>query len=130
MVTTTAIQPIKVHKSPNLRIKELDYNNITFGKLFSDHMFYADFKNGQWGDAQIIPYGPVPMSPATSALHYGQAIFEGMKAYKNDKGEVFLFRPLDNHKRINISAERMAMATIPQDVFMSGLTELVNLDRD
>ncbi len=129
-MVTTGIQPVKVQKSTNLRIKELDYNNITFGKLFSDHMFLADFKNGEWKDAQIMPYGPIPMSPATSALHYGQAIFEGMKAYKNDKGEVFLFRLLDNHKRINISAERMAMATIPQEVFMAGLTQLIDLDRD
>jgi len=129
-MVTTDITPIKVQKSNSLRIKELDYNNITFGKLFSDHMFYADFKNNQWSDAQIVPYGPLLMSPATSALHYGQAIFEGMKAYKNEKGEVFLFRPFDNHKRINISAERMAMATIPQEVFMAGLTQLVDLDRD
>ena len=90
-MVTTDITPIKVQKSNNLRIKELDYNNITFGKLFSDHMFYADFKNNQWSDAQIVPYGPLLMSPATSALHYGQAIFEGMKAYKNEKGEVFYF---------------------------------------
>ncbi|MCX6297082.1 MAG: branched-chain amino acid aminotransferase [Bacteroidetes bacterium] len=130
MVKTDATTQIKVQKSNNLRIKELDYNNITFGKLFSDHMFFTDFKNNEWSDAQIIPYGPVPMSPATSALHYGQSIFEGMKAYKNDKGEVFLFRPLDNHRRINISAERMAMATIPQEIFMAGLTQLINLDRD
>ncbi|MFL5763647.1 MAG: branched-chain amino acid aminotransferase [Bacteroidia bacterium] len=129
-MVTTDIPAIKVHKTANSRVKELDYNNITFGKLFADHMFMADFKAGQWCDAQIVPYGAIPMSPATSALHYGQAIFEGMKAYKNSKGEVFLFRPLDNHKRINISAERMAMATISQELFMAGLTSLVNLDRD
>ena len=115
MVTTTAIKPIKVQKSTSLRIKELDYNNITFGKLFSDHMFYADFKNGQWDDAQILPYGPIPMSPATSALHYGQAIFEGMKAYKNDKGEVALFRPKENFKRLNKSAIRMCMPEVPEE---------------
>jgi branched-chain amino acid aminotransferase len=129
MVTTDLIS-IKVQKTANSRIKELDYNHITFGKLFSDHMFMADYENGVWGDAQILPYGPVPMSPSTSALHYGQAIFEGMKAYKNEKGEVSLFRPLDNHKRINISAERMAMPSIPEEVFMGGLKNLVALDRD
>lgn len=129
MVTTDNIT-IKVQKTANSRIKELDYNNITFGKLFSDHMFMADFENGAWNDAQILPYGPLMMSPATSALHYGQAIFEGMKAYKNEKGEVALFRPLDNHKRINISAERMAMPTIPEEIFMEGLKQLVAMDKD
>jgi branched-chain amino acid aminotransferase len=93
-------------------------------------MFISDYENGAWGDSRIIPYGPIPMSPSMSALHYGQAIFEGMKAYKNDKGEVLLFRPLDNHHRINISSERMAMPMIPQEVFMEGLRQLVALDKD
>jgi branched-chain amino acid aminotransferase len=129
MVTTDTLS-IKVQKTTNSRINELDYNHITFGKLFSDHMFMADYENGSWNDCKILPYGPVLMSPSTSALHYGQAIFEGMKAYKNDKGEVSLFRPLDNHKRINISAERMAMPSIPQEIFMEGLRTLVAMDKD
>ncbi len=121
---------IKIHKTENSRVNELDYNHITFGKLFSDHMFMADYENAKWNDAQILPYGPIPMSPAISALHYGQAIFEGMKAYKNAKGEVALFRPLDNHRRINISAERMAMPTIPEELFMEGLKQLMAMDKD
>ncbi len=129
MVSTDTIS-IKIHKTENSRINELDYKNLSFGKLFSDHMFLAEYENEKWNHAQILPYGPVPMSPSTSALHYGQSIFEGMKAYKNDKGEVLLFRPLDNHKRINISAERMAMPSIPQELFMEGLKQLVKLDRD
>lgn len=129
MVTTEKIS-IKVQKTTNSRIGQLDYNKIVFGHLFSDHMFMVDYVSGKWQDAQILPYGNIPMSPATSALHYGQAIFEGMKAYKNEKGEVFLFRPFDNHKRINISAERMAMATIPEEIFMEGLKQLVALDKD
>lgn len=129
MVTTDTLA-IKVQRTANSRIKELDYNRITFGKLFSDHMFISDYENGMWGDSRIIPYGPIPMSPSMSALHYGQAIFEGMKAYKNEKGEVFLFRPLDNAKRINISAERMAMPSIPVEIFMEGLKQLVALDKD
>ena len=79
MVTTDTLA-INIQKTTKPRIAELDYNNITFGKLFSDHMFLADFKDNHWCDSTIIPYGPIPMSPATSALHYGQAIFEGMKA--------------------------------------------------
>jgi branched-chain amino acid aminotransferase len=128
MITTEKVS-IKVQKTTNSRVGELDYNKIIFGHQFSDHMFMVDYTDGVWHDAQIMPYGPVPMSPATSALHYGQAIFEGMKAYKNDKGEVFLFRPYDNHKRINISAERMAMATIPEEIFMEGLKQLISLDK-
>ncbi|MBK7183255.1 MAG: branched-chain amino acid aminotransferase [Bacteroidetes bacterium] len=128
MITTEKVS-IKVQQTTNSRVGELDYNKIIFGHQFSDHMFLVDYNDGVWHDAQIIPYGPVPMSPATSALHYGQAIFEGMKAYKNDKGEVFLFRPYDNHKRINISAERMAMATIPEEIFMEGLKQLISLDK-
>lgn len=128
MITTNTID-IKVQKTSKSRINELDFNHLTFGKIFSDHMFVVDYKNNQWGDAQIMPYGPVLMSPSTSALHYGQAIFEGMKAYKNDKGEVSLFRPFDNHRRINISADRMCMPGIPQEYFIDGLKQLVSLDK-
>lgn len=120
---------IKIQQATRSRISELDPNHIVFGKLFSDHMFSADFKNNKWTDANILPYGPVLMSPSTSVFHYGQAIFEGMKAYKNDKGEIALFRPLDNHKRMNISAERMAMPSIPQELFMQALSQLVKLDK-
>jgi branched-chain amino acid aminotransferase len=124
-------QPIvTINKTINSRLSDVDFSKLGFGKIFSDHMFYADYHNNQWQNGNIEPYGNVPMSPATSALHYGQAIFEGMKAYKNDKGEVFLFRPLDNHKRINISAERMAMPTIPEELFMEGLKQLILLDKD
>ncbi len=119
---------VKVQKTPQSRIKEIDFKNLTFGKIFADHMFVSDFKDSEWTDSRIVPYGQVMMSPATSALHYGQSIFEGMKAYKNDKGEVQLFRPLENYKRINISADRMAMPTIPQEIFMEGLKQLVKLD--
>jgi len=108
----------------------MDPENIGFGKYFSDHMFIADYKNGKWDDMCIVPYDKIPFSPSVSVMHYGQAIFEGMKAYRSDNGETFLFRPLDNFKRINISAERIAMPPIPRDVFMNGLIELVKLDRD
>ncbi len=120
---------IKVQKTLQTRIGEIDFNDLHFGKIFADHMFVSDYKDGEWIDSRIMPYGQVMMSPATSALHYGQSIFEGMKAYKNDKGEVLLFRPLDNHKRINLSADRMAMPSIPQEIFMEGLKQLINLDQ-
>jgi len=121
---------INVRKVNKSRVSEVDLKNIGFGKYFSDHMFIADYENGKWTDMSIVPYDKIPFSPSSSMMHYGQAIFEGMKAYKNDKGEAFLFRSLDNFKRINVSAERMAMPPIPKEVFMDGLIELLKVDRD
>lgn len=125
MTSTLTIHIDKIKKS---RVSEYDVNNVPFGKCFSDHMFVAEYADGKWQKAYIQPYADVPMSYATSALHYGQAIFEGMKAYKNDKGEVSLFRPLENFKRMNKSALRMAMPEVPEELFMNGLLELIRLD--
>lgn len=122
------LSKIKVEKVIQSRIPEVDFDNIIFGKEFSDHMFVAEYKNGEWQDLKIVPYAPISVSPACAALHYGQAIFEGMKAYKNENSEVFLFRPFDNAKRINISAKRMCMPEIPEEIFMEGLKQLVKLD--
>ena len=110
------------------RISELDYNNIEFGKIFSDHMLVVDYKDGEWQQPQIVPYGNMSLSPATSALHYGQSIFEGMKAYKDEHGDILLFRPMENFKRLNISAERMCMPDIPEGIFMQGLEQLLRMD--
>lgn len=93
-------------------------------------MFVADFEDGEWKNFQVLPYGPISMSPAISALHYGQAIFEGLKAYKQADGSVSLFRADKNFARFNKSAERMAMATIPEEIFMQGIIALINADRD
>ena len=119
---------IKIEKIAHSRVNEYDVNNVPFGKCFSDHMFIAEYADGKWGHAKIMPYQDVPMSYAMSALHYGQAIFEGMKAYKNANGEVNIFRPIENFKRINKSAIRMAMPEVPEEIFMGGLTELLKLD--
>lgn len=121
---------IKIDKIKKSRVSEYDINNVPFGKCFSDHMLVAEYSNGKWENARIMPYGDVPMSYAMSALHYGQAIFEGMKAYKNDQGEVSIFRAQDNFKRLNKSAVRMAMPEVPEDLFMNGLMELIRLDAD
>ncbi len=122
---------IKVEKLKESRISQFDPKNIGFGKLFTDHMFVCDYEGGEWKDFRIVPYGPFQLSPATSALHYGQAIFEGMKAFASIKNEhdICLFRPLDNAKRLNISAERMAMPILPESIFMQGLHALLDLDR-
>jgi len=124
----TSTLDIKIEKTPKSRVSEYDINNVPFGKCFSDHMFVAEYSNGAWNKAYIAPYHDVPMSYAMSALHYGQAIFEGMKAYKNDKGEVSMFRPVENLKRMNKSAIRMAMPEVPQDLFLAGLNQLLKLD--
>lgn len=120
---------IKINPTPKSRIGELDVKNLSFGKLFSDHMLVADYKDGKWLAPEIMAYDKISFYPASSMMHYGQAIFEGMKAYKNEKGEVLLFRPYDNQKRLNRSAERMAMPVVPVDLFMDGVSELINLDR-
>jgi branched-chain amino acid aminotransferase len=121
---------LKITKTARSRAKDQDVNNVAFGKYFSDHMFVANYKDGKWDKGEIIPYGDVPMSYAMSALHYGQAIFEGMKAFKQDDGEVVLFRPLANHKRLNRSAIRMAMPEVPEELFMTALNEIVKIDSD
>ncbi len=127
MSTSTALS-IKVQKTPQSRIGEIDFDNLSFGRVFSDHMFVADYVDSKWTNLQIVPYGPLQISPSAAVLHYGQAIFEGLKAYKNEKGEVSVFRPLANLNRINKSAERLCMQTIPEDIFLEGLKQLLQLD--
>ena len=119
---------IKVNKVTNSRINELDYNNIPFGKIYSDHMFVADYIDGEWKNFEIRPYENLSLSPATSALHYGQSIFEGMKAHKWSDGTINIFRATENAKRLNVSAKRMCMPEIPEEIFMEGLNQLIKLD--
>lgn len=118
---------ITIQKTEKSRISEVDFNNIGFGKVFSDHMFLADWDGNSWVNPRIEPYGNLSLSPATSAIHYGQAIFEGMKAFRSGDN-VFLFRPADNWNRLNISAERMVMPMVPESLFMDGLKTLIQLD--
>ena len=91
--------PISIEKVAKSRLSEVDFSKLNFGKIFSDHMFICDYKNGQWQDTRIVPYGPFSVEPSLSVFHYEQTIFEGMKAYKDDHGEVFLFRPTENYAR-------------------------------
>jgi branched-chain amino acid aminotransferase len=121
---------IKISKTNQSRIKECDFENIEFGKIFSDHMFRVDYKDGMWQNPEVLPYGNISISPALSSLHYGQAVFEGMKAFKDPAGNPQLFRPLDNYKRINQSAYRMGMPAITEELFMDGLSQLVQLDQN
>ena len=107
-----------------------DMNNLGFGQYFSDHMFTMDYIDGKWQNAQIVPYQNISMDPATMALHYGQLIFEGMKAYKTDDGSIYLFRPRKNFERVNVSNERLAMPPIDEDFCLEALCELIKVDAD
>ncbi len=110
------------------KIDTVDFNNLAFGRIFSDHMLVCDFKDGEWKTPQIMPYGPMTFEPSARVFHYGQAVFEGMKAYKDDNDDVFLFRPDENFHRINMSGERLAMPPVPENVFMEGLKKLLEID--
>jgi len=121
---------IPVTKVDHSRLSGVNLENIPFGRTFTDHMLEADFENGEWKNVEIKPYQPLVLSPSVAALHYGQAIFEGIKAYKSESGEAFIFRPYDNYKRFNISAERMQMPSVPEDIFIEGMRQLVALDKN
>jgi len=127
MVATTDITVNKVEQS---KLHEFSFENLPFGKYFTDHMLEADYENGEWKNVEIKPYQPLLLSPSLVALHYGQAIFEGIKAYKDKKGEASIFRPHDNFKRFNISAERMAMPQVPEEIFVEGMKQLIALDKN
>ena len=131
MVTELEVKPVfKVQLTKKSKLQDVDFNNIPFGRVFSDHMLVIDYKDGKWQQPQILPYGPLQLNPATTVLHYGQAIFEGMKAHKDrTNGDILLFRPDENAARLHESAIRMGMPPIPKDLFLQGLKELVNIDR-
>lgn len=119
-----------IQKTTNSRISSFDPNNYEFGDHFIDHMLVCEYENGAWGEAKILPYGQLPFSPANMAFNYGQACFEGMKAYKDKDGEIYIFRPEKNHSRINKSATRLAMPEVPEEVFINGLKALLDIDRE
>ncbi|WP_080056898.1 branched-chain amino acid aminotransferase [Spirosoma aerolatum] len=125
---TTDVLQIELRKAERSRLQEVDFNHLPFGKHFSDHMFVADFVDGEWKNQMIVPFDNFTLSPALSSLHYGQSIFEGLKAFKNETGEVLMFRPHANFERMNESARRMCMATLTEDVFMGGLEALLRVD--
>lgn len=125
-----AAMDIQVTKTGKSKIGEIDFNNLPFGKYFTDHMLEVDYIDGEWKNVSIRPYQPLSLSPALAAIHYGQAIFEGIKAYKDREGNPYIFRPLDNFKRFNLSAERMRMPVVPEEIFIEGMRRLVALDKE
>ena len=119
-----------ITKAEHSKLDDISLENIPFGKYFTDHMLEADYEEGEWKNVEIKPYQPLLLSPSLATLHYGQAIFEGIKAYKNPEGESFIFRPYDNFKRFNVSAERMQMPQVPEEIFMEGMRQLIELDKN
>ncbi|GIV41472.1 MAG: branched-chain-amino-acid aminotransferase [Vicingaceae bacterium] len=126
----TETNKISILKTKESKLKEVDLENLVFGKFFTDHMFICEYKNNAWQNPRIVPFQNISLHPACAALHYGQAIFEGLKAYKNEKNEVFLFRPEKNAERFNVSAQRLCMPSFPEELFVEAVKELVKLDHE
>lgn len=127
MIDALEIQVTRVAQS---KLKNLNLENIPFGKYFTDHMLEAEYADGEWKTVEIKPYQPLSLDPSTSVLHYGQAIFEGIKAYKGDDGKPFIFRPYDNFRRFNKSAVRMNMPEVPEEIFIEGMRQLIEVDSE
>ena len=121
---------MNIKKTNNSKLESTDFNNLPFGTVFSDHMLICRFKDGKWGDIEISPYGPIMMNPGSQVFHYGQSVFEGMKAFKNRKKELLIFRKHENFRRLNESAVRLSIPKIPENIFMRGLDALLSLDSD
>jgi branched-chain amino acid aminotransferase len=121
---------IKITKVENSKSNEVDFNNIVMGTRFTDHMFICEYQNGEWINPRIEPLDLIPTHPAAMALHYGQAIFEGMKATLGKNEVPLLFRPKENAKRLNFSADRMGMPLFPEDLFVEALKKLVAIEKN
>ncbi|AWM12472.1 branched-chain amino acid aminotransferase [Flavobacterium sp. NRK F10] len=124
------LEDIKLNLTERSKINDIDFENLSFGNVFTDHMLVCDFVNGQWKQPEIMPYAPFTIEPSARVFHYGQAIFEGMKAYKDEAGDVWLFRPEQNFARFNKSAVRLAMPEVPEEVFLGGLKKLIQIDKE
>ncbi|MET0637817.1 MAG: branched-chain amino acid aminotransferase [Chitinophagaceae bacterium] len=126
----TEAMDISVERAGRTKLQDLNLQNIPFGQYFTDHMLEADFEGGEWKNVVIRPYQALQLEPSLAALHYGQAIFEGIKAYRTNDGETMIFRPFDNFKRFNQSAARMNMPEVPQEIFIDGMRQLIALDKE
>lgn len=121
---------IRVERTENSRIDSVDFDNLPFGKVFSDHMFVCEYKDGSWQNPTVKPYAPISLNPSAKIFHYGQSIFEGMKAYKDADGNVMLFRPDQNAERLAKSAVRLMIPPVPEELFLEGLKTLLKVDSD
>ncbi len=123
------IADIPVRKTINSRINEVDFDQLEFGKYIADHMLVCDYANGEWKQAHIVPYSNLSLSPSALALHYGQTVFEGMKAFRMSDGRINIFRMEKHYERFVRSLQRMCMAVIPKEIFIEGLKQLIELDK-
>jgi branched-chain amino acid aminotransferase len=119
---------MKILKVAQSRAKDVDFGNLSFGRTFSDHMFKATYENGKWNDAQILPYGVIEIAPSVSTLHYGQAVFDGLKAYRKASGGIGIFRLNRYQERLNLSGSRLCIPSIPRDLFMDAVLGLCRID--
>ena len=121
---------MKIVLANKSKIGSVDFENLEFGKIFTDHLFVCKYSNNSWGEGKIMPYDDFLVSPSARVFHYGQAIFEGMKCFRSDNDSLILFRPEENFKRFNKSSSRMAIPEISENIFFDGLTELLKIDKD
>ena len=121
---------MKIVLANKSKIESVDFENLEFGKIFTDHLFVCKYSNNSWGEGKIMPYDDFLVSPSARVFHYGQAIFEGMKCFRSDNDSLILFRPVENFKRFNKSSSRMAIPKITENIFFDGLTELLKIDKD
>lgn len=125
------MQTIRIERSKNLKPKPTDESKLGFGKIFTDHMFLMDYDSEKgWYDPRIVPYGPISLDPAATCLHYGQLIFEGLKAYRTAENKIVMFRPEKNMERLNNSGDRLCIPPIDVDFMVNAIAELVRVDED
>ena len=121
---------MKIIKSKTTKINDVNFSTIKFGEIFTDHMFECNYDNDKWEEPIIKPFSSITLDPATHVFHYGQAIFEGMKGYKDKNGDLWLFRPRDNYERLKKSCERMHIPVIPENYFFEGLNKLISIEKE
>ena len=121
---------INLSKVKKSKISDVDFSNLGFCKYYTDHMFICDYEDKSWKNFRIVPFEDLKLSPACTTLHYGQTIFEGLKAYKNDNDDILIFRSDKNAERFNISAHRMCMPSMPEEIFTDSIIELLNVEKD
>ena len=126
---TMNVPDLRVERIEASRLSTIDLASVAFSSVFSDHMLTAIYDDGRWREATIGAYGPIPLPPSITALHYGVSVFEGLKAHRSPAGDVVLFRPWENAHRLNRSAARLAMPVVPEELFLDGLRQLIQLDR-
>src|SRR3984885_10140728 len=129
MLTTSDVY-IPVKRASQSLLNEVNWNNLELGSYTSDHMLVCDYSDGCWQMPEIQPFGPFLLSPTTLALHYGQTVFEGLKAFRTEEGRIHIFRPDRHYERLVRTTERMCMPVIPRELFIEGLRSLVDLERD